>query len=76
MLSLSNNKIKEIEGISHLSQLAFLDVSSNCIEIIDTSRLPTSIIILRMNNNPVDDYRKEVVVYLNDLTELDKIKVV
>jgi hypothetical protein len=32
--------------------------------------------ILRLNNNPVEDYRKPMVVYLDDLTELDKIKVV
>ena len=32
MLNLSHNKIGKIEGINHLPELAFLDLSSNEIE--------------------------------------------
>ena len=78
MLNLSNNRIKDIEGISHLNHLAFLDLSSNLIELCDNICLPSSLIILRLSKNPIlpETYRKPLVMYLNDLTELDKIKVV
>ena len=78
MLNLSNNKIKEIEGISHLEQLAFLDLSTNLIEEIDTEKLPKSIIVMRIQKNKIepDAYRKKLVVYLDELNELYRIKVV
>ena len=70
MLNLSNNKITEIEGINHLPELAFLDISSNLIESYSPEEdLPKSIIILRMNENPVEkaepkEYRKKSVLAL------------
>ena len=78
MLNISNNKIVEIEGIYHLKNLAFLDISNNLIEKCDSDDLPENLIIVRMSKNPVkpEVYRKKLVMALNDLTELDKIKVV
>jgi len=82
MLNLSNNRITEIDGISHLPELAFLDISSNLIESYTPEEdLPESLIILRMNENPVEkadpkEYRKKSVLALKFLTELDKIKVI
>jgi len=70
MLNLSNNKITEIEGINHLPELAFLDISSNLIESYSPDEdLPKSLIILRMNENPVEkaepkEYRKKSVLAL------------
>jgi len=70
MLNLSNNKITEIEGINHLPELAFLDISSNLIESYSPEvDLPKSLIILRMNENPVEKeepkaYRKKSVLAL------------
>lgn len=70
MLNLSNNKITEIEGINHLPELAFLDISSNLIESYSPEvDLPKSLIILRMNENPVEkaepkEYRKKSVLAL------------
>lgn len=55
MLNLSNNKITEIEGISHLPELAFLDMSNNLIENYNPEEdLPQSTIILRMRDNPFE----------------------
>ena len=82
MLNLSNNKLTEIEGINHLPELAFLDMSSNLIETYNPEAdLPKSLIILRMNDNPCEkadpkEYRKKSVLSLSYLTELDKIKVI
>jgi len=70
MLNLSNNKITEIEGINHLPELAFLDISSNLIDSYSPDEdLPKSLIILRMNENPVEkaepkEYRKKSVLAL------------
>jgi len=70
MLNLSNNKITEIEGINHLPELAFLDISSNLIDNYSPDEdLPKSLIILRMNENPVEkaepkEYRKKSVLAL------------
>ena len=82
MLNLSNNKIKEIECLDHLSNLAFLDMSSNLIESYNPKKdFPPSIIILRMADNPFEkedpkQYRKDSVLALDFLTEIDKIKVI
>jgi Leucine-rich repeat (LRR) protein len=82
MLNLSNNKITELECLTHLSQLAFLDMSSNLIQSYNPVKdLPKSIIILRMAQNPFEQedpkaYRKQSVLALEYLTEIDKIKVI
>lgn len=81
LLNLSNNLITKIEGLDHLSQLGFLDLSNNQIKEINPSKeLPKNLCIFRLNENPVEkedpDYRKKIVVALEYLTELDKIKVI
>ena len=54
MLNLSNNKISKIEGLKHLPELAFLDLSSNEIEEYEAEKqIPSTLIILRMHDNPV-----------------------
>ena len=81
MLNLSNNKIKSIDGIDHLNQLAFLDLSHNLIDKFTPDKeLPKNVMIARLNNNPVEkddaEYRKKIVLACEYLNELDKIKVV
>ena len=81
MLNLSNNQITKIEGIDHLDQLAFLDLSHNLIDKFEPEKeLPTNVLICRLNNNPIEkgdpDYRKKTVLACEFMTELDKIKVV
>lgn len=81
MLNLSHNKISTIVGLSHLKSLIFLDISHNQIETFEPStELPKNLQIVRMNSNPVEKgdpkYREKLVVALDDLCELDKIKVV
>ena len=81
ILNLSNNQISRIEGISHLRELSYLNLSSNKIQEFQPSiELPVNISMLHMNQNPVEmedpDYRKRIVCALEYLTELDKIKVV
>jgi Leucine-rich repeat (LRR) protein len=76
MLNLAHNNISKIEGLSHLKNLAFLDLSFNQIDSVETSQLPSGLMILRLNKNPVENYREKLVVYLTDLVELDRVKVV
>lgn len=81
MLNLSHNKISRVEGLTHLESLIFFDISHNQIESFDPStELPKNLQIVRMNNNPIetDDpkYREKLVVALDELCELDKVKVV
>lgn len=61
-----------------MKKLAFLDLSNNEIEEIpDVKELPAeSLMILKLNGNPVSDYRKKVVLHLTKLEELDRIKVI
>lgn len=77
-IALHNNQIKRVEGIKHLSKLAFLDISNNLIEdISDVKEFPNeNLMILKMQGNPVTDYRKKMVLHLPKLQELDRIKVV
>ena len=81
MLNLSNNKIASIDGIVHLNQLAFLDLSHNLIDKFTPDKeLPKNVMIARLNNNPIEkddpEYRKKIVLACEFLNELDKIKVV
>ena len=77
-IALHNNQIKRVEGISHLHKLAFLDISHNLIEEIpDVKEFPSdNLMILKMQGNPVTDYRKRMVLHLPKLQELDRVKVV
>ena len=77
-LALHNNQIKRIEGLKHLKKLAFLDLSNNEIEDIpNVEEIPSqSLMILKLFNNPVKDYRKRIVLHLPKLEELDRIKVI
>ena len=81
MLNLGHNQIEEIIGIEHLNQLVFLDLSSNKIKEFNAEQVfPKSINILRLNDNPVEkedpNYRKQCVLALDWMTEMDRIKVV
>ena len=81
MLNLGHNQIEEIIGIEHLNQLVFLDLSSNKIKEFNADQVfPKSINILRLNDNPVEkedpNYRKQCVLALDWMTEMDRIKVV
>ena len=81
MLNLSHNRIERLEGLKHLDQLVYLDMSSNKLSELDVeASLPGRINIIKLNDNPIEtedpDYRKKCVVGLQWLTEMDKIKVV
>jgi hypothetical protein len=81
MLNLSHNRIERLEGLKHLDQLVYLDMSSNKLSELDVeASLPGRINILKLNENPIEtedpDYRKKCVVGLQWLTEMDKVKVV
>ena len=81
MLNLAHNRIERLEGLKHLDQLVYLDMSSNKLSELDVeATLPTSITIIKLNDNPIETedpaYRKKCVVGLQWLTEMDKIKVV
>lgn len=79
-LALHHNNLTKIEGLKHLSSLSFLDLSHNQISDFEISEIPVNLMILKMNGNPCvkekKDYRKSLVVYLKQLEELDKIKVI
>lgn len=81
MLNLSNNKITKLEGLTHLENLIFFDISHNQISTFDPAEeLSKNLQIVRMNGNPIETgdakYREKIVVALDDLCELDKIKVI
>merc|ERR1711935_710946 len=81
MLNLSSNKISKLEGLAHLKNLVFFDVSDNKIEEFDPdSELPKGLQIVRMNDNPVEQndkkYREKLIVALDDLVELDRLQVI
>lgn len=63
-----------------MNKLSFLDLSNNEIEKLEVEELPQNLMILKMIENPVAKksatYRKEVVVKLESLEELDRIKVI
>jgi Leucine-rich repeat (LRR) protein len=53
-LALQKNKITKVEGIKHLPNLQFLDLSENMIEEIDiATELPASLIFLKLIKNPI-----------------------
>lgn len=81
MINLSNNQLTFIEGLSHLPELAYLDVSNNRIKAIQPeNELPKSLNYLRISGNPVEhddpEIRKKIVISCPDLIDLDKIRVV
>ena len=53
LLSLSDNLIVELEGLSHLHKLRLLDLSNNRIDALDVRELPSrSLRILNLSGNP------------------------
>lgn len=69
---LSENRIRVVEDIAHLSELVFLDLSHNLIEVLDTGseeedtecQLPESLISLNFTGNPFtedEDYVEHIV---------------
>ena len=81
MINLSHNKISKLQGLTHLDNLIFFNISHNLIEEYDPeNELPKNLQIVRMTGNPIekDDpkYREKAVVALDDLCEFDKIKVI
>ena len=79
-LALQSNQIKKVEGIKHLRKLSFLDLSNNLIAQYDVEEFPQNIMVLKMIENPcqkaIKDYRRQLVVHLPQLEDLDKIKVI
>lgn len=66
--------------MAYLNDLEFLDVSNNKIEEIDIEDgLPSSLLFLKVKGNlfrtDTFDYRKEYVLLLENLIELDRIEV-
>ena len=51
-LALQNNQIKELRGIKHMLNLAFLDLSYNKIKDYDEDELPQNLLILKLLGNP------------------------
>lgn len=81
MLNLAHNKITKIEGITHLENLIYFNINNNLIEEFNPEEeLPKNLQIVRMFGNPVETsdpkYREKLVIALDDLCELDKIKVI
>ena len=52
-LALNNNKISEIENISHLKNLSFLKLNSNLIQKVNIQELPVFLEYLNLENNPI-----------------------
>lgn len=79
-LALQHNHLSKVEGVKHLKHLSFLDLSFNSIEDFSPLEFPENIMILKMHGNPCcemkSDYRKSLVLRLNHLEELDRVKVV
>ena len=84
-LAMHNNQIKNVEGLSHLKKLAYLDLSNNLIEDLPAdlnSSLPCeSLMIMKLSGNPIPQenlpqIRKQIVLAMPKLEELDRIKVV
>eukprot|EP00347_Sterkiella_histriomuscorum_P021756 403332873 len=79
-LALQHNNLRSIEGIKHLKQLSFLDISHNQIENLDVNELPKNIMVMKVFENPFcktqPDHRKQIVSQLEFLEELDRIKVI
>lgn len=88
-LNLSHNKFIKLNGaLSHLIYLNFLDISFNSIEDLDVYKeFPPNIHVLRCTSNPFlrkptptgengkEYFRKQVILALPDLAELDKTQV-
>ena len=85
-LCLRSNKIKNIENLKHLVNLATLDIHNNLITDLTPGNigiileeLPPNLLMLNLGKNPcslLPDYRKSVVLNLEMLEELDEIAIV
>ena len=82
-LALQHNQIKKLEGIKHLKNLSFLDISYNQIEEFSAYEYPENLLIVKVHENPFSkkqasevNYRKQLVLRLQQLEELDRIKVI
>jgi len=78
-LALQSNHIKEIKGVRHLDNLAFLSLSYNRIKEYDPQQLPKNILILKLVGNPCEtqmkEYRKAAILNCQLLEEMDNVTV-
>ena len=82
-LSLAENAIEEWFDIRYLGKLNFLDLSQNKLKDNGADKLPKSLIILSLQENPLTResdnqfaYRKPYVLELPELEEMDSVNVI
>ncbi|KAI8894865.1 hypothetical protein BC833DRAFT_603295 [Globomyces pollinis-pini] len=76
-LTLANNQLTSIQGLSSLKSLQLLDLEFNQIEMIDEVDYPKNLEYLILRNNPIATrsghlYRINIIKHLPELIELDE----
>lgn len=73
-LTLANNQITKVQGLSMLRKLGFLDMTDNLIESFDVDQLPKGLVFVAFDGNKCakeEHYKKNLIESLPNLKSID-----